>query len=777
MKYLACLLLILFLPVLVLATTKTIICGDDASIKEGDAATNFGADTFLYVGYQGVPVEASIRSVLFFILDADSNWVSDSAILKIRGTAELTTTNYYIYIYTLSRNFVENQVSWDTAYSGQAWTTPGGDYNTSPKDSLLFSGPNTTYSVKLSSAMSESIEACINTDRDFYIELINKSEGSADSRKQFSSAEGAAPETLFVYGSTISGGEGGGVGGSPASPTSTIIYDGGANLNNYMAMESNLMNMAVRIPNKDTLVVCWQNYNDTGGTIIDGLVYSFSTDEGATWAVPKQIYNSTTARGSMIAVGDTIYAAVGIYPTTPTNDTVRVYKFTPGGTPSQVGIVSTTLLGAMPNITHQNGDTFWVSFTSYFTSGTANERCSLYVYYSLDRCQNWTSSTRRVLGGATVLNGRTQILHTSGKRIVLVATGIVSNVNQNLQLQWRNDGDGLTTWKAAVNVDTGVIGWTAGAYLTPLDSNVIIHYAEIQTTYDSTSVKTWKDSDSSLTSKTRIWNATSWPTGKKAYFCNIGYAGDTMFAIIAAQATGRTSSTGANWTRVLQFKKSVNGTTWTDSTRMIDPAQRKFDAVFKKTSSTFTDYTTAADDNIINDLSFFGATTDTLFFGLSEKFNYVHFIEGTAQTNRGQDLTWKYYNGSTWDTLTLGQSEPSQDSFFTTASPLTAHQVWFVAPASWDTTTVNSVNGKYWIKVSTDTVYDAAIVMTSIASNIFQPNMHVFRNNPSTYFGIAYLRGGREAANTGDIMFAKYAITPPAEGKRNRTALIRLLGD
>src|SRR3989304_2798064 len=215
MKYLACLLLILFLPVLVLATTKTIICGDDASIKEGDAANNFGADTFLYVGYQGVPVEASIRSVLFFILDADSNWVSDSAILKIRGTAELTTTNYYIYIYTLSRNFVENQVSWDTAYSGQAWTTPGGDYNTSPKDSFNYTS-NTTFTVKLSSAMSESIEACINTDRDFYIELINKSEGSADSRKQFSSAEGAAPETLFVYGSTISGGGGGGGGGGGA---------------------------------------------------------------------------------------------------------------------------------------------------------------------------------------------------------------------------------------------------------------------------------------------------------------------------------------------------------------------------------------------------------------------------------------------------------------------------------------------------------------------------------------------------------------------------------
>ena len=774
-KLVLVLILALCLPVLVLAQTKTIGCEFDATIQDIYPTLNFGSDTTLWAGYQDA--DASInRAVLAFNVSGgtpDEGWTSDSAKLKIRGTTEITTTNYYVYIYTLFREFTESQVTWNNAETGVPWTTAGGDYNSSPKDSFLFTAPHTTYTVKLSSAMSETIETCVNTNRIFYIELINKTEEVFDSRKTFSSDEGGQPCTLFVYGNTALSQ------GSPPPPTAPvptpnamIIYHGSTNVQNA-AMDFPFYNMAVKIPNKDSLVVCWQNGNDTG-TTIDGLVYAWSSDSGATWSVPKQINSSTTVRGSMVAVGDTVYCAVGTYNST-TNGNILVYKFVPGGTPSQIGTGTTT--GDMPNMTYQSGDTFWLSYPNFNTTGATTERCSLLVDYSTNRGVNWTNSLRRVLSSRSVNQGRNQILHTSGNRLVIVATGIVNGVEGNLTLHWRNDADSKTTWKNKVDVDTNEVGWTAGAYLTPLDSNVIIHYAQVQNGYDSTFVKVWRNSDSSLVNQTKVWDATGWAAGKRVYNVNIGYAGDTIFALTCPTATGVNDNI---WTQIIQYKKSANGTTWVDSTRIAEPPENGFAAVWKNANGTWTDYTTAANNNTANDLSFFGVNTDTLFFGHSVKYNYIHFVEGTAQANGAQTLSWKYWNGSTWATLTLGLSEPYQDSFFTTSVNLATHQVWFGAPADWETTTVNGTSGKYWIKLSTSAAYAAAVVMSSVSSAIWQTVVHTFRQNPSNYLWIAYVRGGREALNTGDVMFAKYLLVSPPVGEAVKNArrerLIRIGG-
>lgn len=780
-KLILLLVLALFLPLLVQAETRTYVCNLDARINDLAPTSNYGTDTFLYVGAGSVAEEIIHRSVLAFEVAFEPNWESDSVKLKIRGTDERTTTNYYIDIYDGEREFAESKVSWDTAEAGIAWTTPGGDYG-AKLDSFLFDNPNTTYTIKGSTAFSESVEVCINESRWFYLELVNKSEATVNSRKSFSSAQGGELCTLFVYGSA-GGGGGGAAGGSPATPNATIVRDGGTNLN-FNSMQPALRDMAVRNAS-GTLVTCWQNWNDTG-TTIDGLVYSYSTDDGSTWSnpiriTPSQSYDANTlpVSGFMTAVGDTIYMVYSAYFNT-SNDSVVFCRFFPGQSPGNYKALTRSghaidSAGSGASISYESGDVFWVAFSASNQTNPTTDKCSLTVQYSTNRGGDWTTSTTILISDRNLSSGETHLLHNKGNRTICAFAGeIPSNKYGCLRMIYRDDAASKTTWSAITNVETiGNVGRSGNVSLMPLDTNVIFHFT--QSDFDSSIVRIWDNSDSVLGSPTTVFKTSTWTAGRAIKETQIGYAGDTIFAFVFGEYTGVTDN---NLVRQGLFKKSVNGTTWGDSVLLVESPEYGFDTVWKNANGTWTDYTTAANNNTGNDLSFFSVNTDTLFFGHKVKYNYITFTRSTSSlpANGAQVLTWKYWNGSAWTTFTADQIEPSLDSFFVTTTVVT-YQIWFSAATltNWATTTVNGFNG-YWIKLSTDIPYSIAVPMASVAPAIWQNGPHFLRNSPSTYAGLAYVRGGREGRNAGDAMFAKYTISAGAvvahDARRER--LLRL---
>jgi hypothetical protein len=85
-----------------------------------------------------------------------------------------------------------------------------------------------------------------------------------------------------------------------------------------------------------------------------------------------------------------------------------------------------------------------------------------------------------------------------------------------------------------------------------------------------------------------------------------------------------------------------------------------------------------------------GSTTisNTLYVGYMEPFDQMNFVIATARV--GGSVTWQYWNGSAWATLTLHTDG---------TSGLTATgQAYFYPPSDWAQTSVNSSNTKFWVR-------------------------------------------------------------------------------
>ena len=151
------------------------------------------------------------RSIINFDLPApavNAPFQADSVKLKLRGTSEVNTTDQWIYLHVV--NITERPshycVTWDSfdCDADSDWTTGGGDY-TAKVESLNFTTPDTWYTITvIEGDLHDSIQNAITYGRDVALELINKVE-NAESRKNFSSAEGGMPETLLVYGTWAEG--------------------------------------------------------------------------------------------------------------------------------------------------------------------------------------------------------------------------------------------------------------------------------------------------------------------------------------------------------------------------------------------------------------------------------------------------------------------------------------------------------------------------------------------------------------------------------------------
>jgi hypothetical protein len=117
--------------------------------------------------------------------------------------------------------------------------------------------------------------------------------------------------------------------------------------------------------------------------------------------------------------------------------------------------------------------------------------------------------------------------------------------------------------------------------------------------------------------------------------------------------------------------------------------------VMTSVSGVFTDVSTQSYSGASNT-----TISDTLYVGYMEPFDQMNFVIATARV--GGSVTWQYWNGSSWATLTL-----TTDG----TSGLTATgQAYFHPPSNWAQTSVNSSNTKFFVRAvlsgqSTSPVY------------------------------------------------------------------------
>lgn len=764
-----------------------------------DLATldNFGLDTVLWVGADATPT--NWRGIVHFDLPglAKGTFVVDSAFLLVYFEDEDTTTNRSIRVAgittdpqnldwlegdgTLAGGYTFGS-SWDsTGRPDTTWKPTAGFAPGRNLDTIAFNTPNTWIKFVIP---VEWITAMLNGDSVFTgFVFINNSEGTASSRKMIASLQAGSLKacSLKIYDAQDDFG---------GSSQTFRIYDGNGNIiNSNGNLEPNWRDMAVRVGSatSDTIVVSW---NNIGGTPM-GLVYSWSADSGQTWSSPIQFSPSaTTTRPNMVVDVDTVYLVASNFASV-TENPIYIWKFRPGGTITQLSIPDTTggstgnFAGIMTDLTIQpnvNGDTFWLSSRRDFNnSGSVNDSNCLWIYYSTNRMSTvagWTLSKKIKISSAStsIASGEHQILHTSGAKVVIVTTGLMT-VEGSIRLVYRNDADAQTTWQTIQDIYASANGRWAGAWTMPGDTNVIVHV--LSGNGDTSKVYVWGNGAAAKKDSAVVFTDTNWIAGKEGRITNIGYMGDTIFAVLGGEITGISDN---NWVRQIHFKKSVNGTTWIDSTLWVQDFQNGFDQVWlHETGDVWTNYTTASNDQVSNDLDAFNALTDTMFFGDALKYRYICFVEGTEGSNEATVIAWDYWNGSAWTPLSTFLFEPSNANFLTVDGIGSVHQIWFDVPTDWATTTVNGGSALYYVRLSiSGTAFVTQPQMASVSPGIWQSFPHVVRSNPSNYFGTAYLRGGREATNTGDIMFIRYDIgTGGVAGvaKRNRTALIKLLGD
>ena len=109
--------------------------------------------------------------------------------------------------------------------------------------------------------------------------------------------------------------------------------------------------------------------------------------------------------------------------------------------------------------------------------------------------------------------------------------------------------------------------------------------------------------------------------------------------------------------------------------------------------AVYTNESTGAQNDTVNDMTLLPATpaeNDAYYFGSATPFGGI-WLKTYQQGVGTWTITWEYYNGSTWATLTVSDETVG----FTSAAGYAL--VTFAAPSDWATVAVNSIT-KYWVR-------------------------------------------------------------------------------
>ncbi len=138
-------------------------------------------------------------------------------------------------------------------------------------------------------------------------------------------------------------------------------------------------------------------------------------------------------------------------------------------------------------------------------------------------------------------------------------------------------------------------------------------------------------------------------------------------------------------------------------------------AISAEAGSGWTDKTSAAANTSISDVPLFVSDNDTLYVGMTEKFDYAYFDLGVAAST-SVNPTWEYWDGTAWQPLALTEN-PTYD--FTVDG-----NIGFDPPPDWTSLIVNGEGtAKYYVRAqrTADAVATSPIAnqITAVRNNVY----------------------------------------------------------
>ena len=129
--------------------------------------------------------------------------------------------------------------------------------------------------------------------------------------------------------------------------------------------------------------------------------------------------------------------------------------------------------------------------------------------------------------------------------------------------------------------------------------------------------------------------------------------------------------------------------------------------------TTYTDITSDINSPEQDDVTLFAAVpavSDIVYYGNAQKFLSLQTVLKTVGTG-SPAITWEYYNGSTWATVTVTASVTGANLYTATG------KVSWDEPANWSKVAVNGGNELYYIRSRLTTGYTIAPIAQQIGMN------------------------------------------------------------
>jgi hypothetical protein len=161
---------------------------------------------------------------------------------------------------------------------------------------------------------------------------------------------------------------------------------------------------------------------------------------------------------------------------------------------------------------------------------------------------------------------------------------------------------------------------------------------------------------------------------------------------------------------------------------VIVPADVLFDRILWFDGKDFSDATSASagDGTTISLRPPAGPADARLYLGSSSIFESISFALGEA--GAGYTLTFEYFDGKNWISLTKDKHQLSDN----TANLIASGLVTFKSSPDWKTVDVNGVNG-YWLRISTSTAPGKSVTASGIFREIDSIDFGVLITKVSEY--------------------------------------------
>jgi hypothetical protein len=456
----------------------------------------------------------------------------------------------------------------------------------------------------------------------------------------------------------------------------------------------------------------------------NGLMWVYSTDDGATWQCGAQLSNDFTNlmyASAAVDSNDNVYVVYSVI-SDGSNTAWSTYyrKLTKGsGSTWTVGSQQTALDASSGLVAYtfstievEGTSRLWLA-TRYF-DGT-NYQVALYYSNGLSANPTWSTSQTALDTPSGATGRHYPVLVKFGTKLGVIYNVAYATATQT-RWRWRNDTDDVTSWSGEATVGSGGDNIAAPTFTAVSDSAGRVYYASNNTS--STYFSYWNGTAWSATTTVNV-------SGSISAFVSLVTDGYNVWVIFpdTTNLTGFAANQQGN--QRLAYKKGIAPYSASEFDATPTPMvsyHNVFDKYWSYVSSSYLDDTSDAGNVAVGDIRMVTGVGDIAYFGKLQKYDAVNWETATAGV--GGFVVWEYWNGSTWAGITSMQSN-SNGNFLGGRGYIS-----FTPPTNWATTTVNSEGTPYYyVRARVTTAYSATPVGTQM-DNIPRPYMSSFLPNP-----------------------------------------------